>query len=362
MKKRIPGLVVMAALVLTVTTGVSAASASNFVAPYGGGSTWSGAREGANHVLGFSGEGTIPCSNVSFSGMTKESEPEPTSLTVSPELSGCVWLAQPTTIEMGGCKFRFNLGAGTMDIVGCATSIRHAAGGCVKEIGNQNGLGPVTYTKSTEGGLPVITIAAKITNLTFTRGGSGCFGGPGTFSNGTYTGTWKAKGEKLPLAITGTGTGKGATVFYNNGNGSVVCPQRTLKAQTSAPTFASMTVTPSYSNCNFLGQPATINMGGCSYVLHASGGFDIVGSLCYTQPITVTGTAGCTLTISPTSGASGLTYTNGESEGVSAITTGGKATGFTSTTAGVGCITKGTIATDYRSVDTFTAFGGLSIE
>jgi hypothetical protein len=367
-KKKITGLAVIAALALTVATGVSSASASNFVAPYGGGATWNGAREGANHVVGLTGEGAISCSAVSFSGLTKESESEPTSLTVSPEISGCTWLGQPAKFDMGGCKYRFNFGAGqypvgTMDIVGCEKAIRFAYGSgssCETTIGNQNGLGPVTYSKTSEGSATIITAAAKINNLTFTRTGALCSGSNGTFKDGTYNGTWKIKGEKLPLAITGA-PGENKTVFNLVGNGTVSCKKHTLTAQTSVPVFASMGITPSYSECTFLGQSATLKMGGCSYVLHASGGFDIVGSLCYTQPITISGTV-CTVTIPAQSGASGLTYTKGESGGVSTITTGGKATGLTYTASGVGCATVGTLAADYRSVDTFSAGGGLSVE
>ncbi len=362
MKIKTFGLAVAMALTLTALAGASSASAANFFAPNGGATTWSGAREGANHVLTFSGF-AIGCSNVSFTGSTEEGEPEPASLTVTPELNGCTFLGQPATFEINGCKYRFNFGSSTMDIVGCKSPIRHASAGCETTIGNQEGLGPVTYSESTEGGLPVITATANVSNMTYTKQG-GCSGGTGTFKSGAYKGTWKIKGEKLPVSITGVVAPEKATgVFDIAGNGGIGCKSHTLTAQTSVAKFASMTVSPSYSGCTFLGQPTTLNTGGCSYVLHASGGFDIAGSLCASKPITFSIAGGnCTVTIGPKSGGSGLLYTNGGSGASSTVTTGGKTTGLTATVSGPVCITTGTLNANYKSIDVFSASGGLSAE
>ncbi len=361
MKLKSFGLAVAMALALTAVVGPSSASASNFFAPQGGATPWSGAREGADHVFNFTGNQSFGCSNVSlFSGLSLESEPEPSSLSFSPELI-CTFLGQPSTFETGTCKYRFNFAPGTMDIVGCTTPIRWAAAGCVIEVPNQEGLSSVTYSTSSEGGLPVIKATPNLSGITYTREGGGCFGGStGKFTNGTYKGTWKIKaGAKLSASISGS-KAEEKGVFNPIGNGAILCSEHVLSAKSSVAKFASMAVTPAYGKCSFLGQPATMSMGGCSYVLHASGAFEIVGASCASSPITFTA-AGCTVTIGPQKGT-GLTYTNVGSGETSSVTTGGQAKGLTSTAKGAGCITTGTLATDYRAVDSFKAPGGLSVE
>jgi hypothetical protein len=364
------GLTVAMTLALTAFVGVSSASAANFFAPHIGATTWNGAREGENHVLTLGSEVYGGCSKVSFTGVTLESEPEPTSLTVSPETFVCSFLGQPFFIQSGGCELRFNFGSGefpvgTMDIVDCTTAITMGYQGCETTIGEQENLGTVTYSKTTEGGLPVIKATANLSGIKYTRTGFGCFGGnPGTYTNGKYKGTWTIKGEKLPVSITGKRAGSKLAVFEVSGNGYLSCKVHVLATKTPAVAkFASMTVTPSYDECTFYAQPVTMSMGGCHFVLHASGGFDIAGALCASKPITF-GMEGCTVTIGPSSGGTGIFYTNSGSGTSSTVTTdsAGK-TGLLASVSGPICISPGTKNTNYRAVDVFTATpGGLSVE
>jgi hypothetical protein len=368
---KILGIATAMALALTAFAGAGVASANNFkttIAPVG----WTGSLTGKNHVLTV-GE-AFTCSGVGFSGENKiKSSSE---LTVAPELSGCIHNGQgPASFAMHGCKFRFHPGAGpslvgTVDIVGCETPMSNTAVPCITEIGNQSGLGTVTY-KNVATSPSTVTAIAKLSSITYTRS-SGCTGGNGTFNDGTYVGEWTLKGfsnpggvptavevestsaapfirfgaEEAPVTISGTGSGNKA---INGGGNGVNCSVYSLSGTSASTTTEALTLTPSFKGCTVGGEAVPdgfVTAGGCSYVFHVGGSLDIAGATCASNPISAT-RAGCVLTIGPQSGLSGFTgikYTNegsGKLRKIS-LTGSGYIEGVAFTTVGPKCGTAGT--------------------
>jgi hypothetical protein len=384
-KTKTLGIAIAMALALTAIAGAASASASVFLNPGAGaaeGRTWTGVRAGVNHNLTLPGE-SIGCSDVSFSGaMTGPSGKE---ILVAPQLSKCVWGGLPVSFAMNGCKYRLRPGTGTgssstgwLDIVGCASPMSFEAGGCVVQIGSQHGVGTIQYNSTEVEKNKTVNMIANLSGLEFTRKGA-CFGAPGTYTTGTYTGEWlvkgfNSKGEQKPIAVEGTGgTSSGFVVeeapaifggersgtnkaFLDTGsNGTVTCSTRSFAGSSAAVSFEIMTLTPTYSGCKLAGQTASVSTGGCSYEFHRNGGFAIVGGGCAASPISFTA-GGCTVTIGPQSGLSGVTYTNEGAGKLSSLITGGEAKGLTVTAAGFGCSVPGTSSIGvYKAVDRFTA-------
>jgi hypothetical protein len=386
------GLAVAMALALTVLLGASAASAAVFNSPSGGELTWNGTRSGSSHTLKLP-PGQNTCSNVSFSGkMTGFSA---SAITVTPELANCSWLINvgaPVSWSIGTCKYQFNVGEwlgssakGTLDIVGCKTPMRVEALGCETSINNQSGLGSVEYQNTTVEGKPGLLVKANLNNLVWTARGCAGIVPNGTHANGAYIGEWTVKGTQLgeqyalevgaaaikpvsfatgkaPATISGkfgvNQTGYGKAIFATPTVGPVNCKEHKFSGTSGASTFAEMAVTASYGDCQFLGQSTLLNMGGCSYVFDYSGQLDIVGETCASNPITYSA-LGCTVTIGPQSGISGILYGNLGSGALRRVSTGGEATGLTYSLA-TGCPSKGTHSNGaYRSIDEFTTASGL---
>jgi hypothetical protein len=352
--------------------GSASASASQFnvsAAP----ATLNGALLGKNHVLGLiAGEfGEVySCKGVAFSGsvVTKTFK----TFTVNPELSGCSH--SKFTNEgwtMNGCKFQFEAGTsgttGKMSITGCEKPMTNTApGGCTNEIGNQTTTGTVQYTNKAS----TVDLSVYMKNITFTRKGGVCYGGPeGTYNTGEYGGEWtlsslgnsvqyestspppptKFASEEAPANIIGTQQSTKAPTFGSNG--SLFCESTTYGGTMSTLTATSITVVPKYHGCTQYveGIPKYsipdeyISMGGCSYQLPQAGGFSIVGASCAAAPFTVT-IPGCVLTTGPQTVASGFSYTNQGSGKERKVSRGGTAEGLTYTATGEGCIAPGTFS------------------
>jgi hypothetical protein len=359
------GIATAMALALISFAGASAASANLFQAPIAP-TTWNGSLTGKSHALSLNGE-SYTCSGVSFSGEVKNKTTN--EVTVTPQLS-CTRSTFPYAAAwaMHGCKYRFHPGTGpslvgSIDIVGCETPMSTETGeGCRVEIGNQSGLGTVTY-KNVATSPTTVTAVASLTGLTFTRSGP-CTGPKGTFSNGTYTGEWTIKGasipsgapvavevessvapfthfsaEEAPVTIAGVGTGTGSQKRFSGLGGFLVwCSSYTLSGTSASATPEAMTVIPAYSGCTFglEGPPATVSAGECSYVLHANGNIDIAGANCASKPITIT-VPGCVYTFGPQSGFSGNKFTNEGSGKLRAVSVSGLPTGLTYTRTGASC-------------------------
>jgi hypothetical protein len=370
---KILGGAVAMALALTAFVGASAASANWFkseVEP----ETWSGSRAGKNHTLNLGGE-SFSCENVSFSGAASSKSVR--EITTTPELGNCVWVnGSVVGWATNGCKYRFNAGPGselkgTVDITGCEKPMTLSAAGCTITIPNQSGLGPVTY-KNVAGSPKTVTAIAGLTSITYTRSGVCGSGSAGTYSNGTYSGEWTVKGllggvpagveveatspaapslftaEEAPVTLAAS-TLSSATYFKAIGGSLTSCKNYSLSGSSASASTSAITVTPTFKECTVGGEVVPdgfVTAGGCSYVFHVNGTFDIAGATCASHPMTVT-RSGCISTIGPQSGISSeFTYTNQGSGKLRTVAIGGTSgLNITYTSVGSSCASEGTFST-----------------
>lgn len=347
------GVATAMALALIAIAGASSASANWFKSQTES-TNWNGSRAGKNHSLNLGGE-VFSCEKVSFSGgPTSKSV---AAVTTTPELGNCTWInGFVVGWATNGCKFRFNAGPGSelkgsVDIVGCEKPMTFSIVGCTVTIGNQNGLGTVTY-KNVAGSPSTVTAVANLNSITYTRtSGGGCgSGSPGTFSDGTYIGEWTVKGstggvpvgvevestfpappslfaaEEAPVTLSGSRSSGYVTYFKSISSNLTSCKNYSVKGTSATATAGSITLTPTYKECNVGGESVPdnfVSMGGCSYVFHANGTFDIAGGTCASNPITIT-RSGCVAWIGPQTGiASEFTYTNQGSGKLRTVAMGG---------------------------------------
>jgi hypothetical protein len=341
------GIAVAMALALTAFVGAASASASVFQTE-GAGATditkLTGTRGVKAHVLGLGNE-SFSCETVGFSGQWEGAEVS--EATVTPELSGCVNFPYSSVgWQMNGCKYRFHPGTGTttqtvgtVDIAGCEKPMSINTGGCIREIGNQNGIGTVEYKDTTVEGHTVVMVIAKMTGITYSRNTSGaCPGSGGTFNNGTYTGEWKMAGsggaknapmnikvlgtpppppthftaEEAPVTIVGTGSTELPKRIVPLGGNGVTCTKYTLNGTMASTSATTITLVPTYKECTVNTEPVPdgfVNAGSCSFVFHLNGELDVVGAECASKPLSAT-RAGCIATIGPQSGLVGFGYAN----------------------------------------------------
>lgn len=189
-KLRSLGLTLLASLALVACVGTASASAAEINAeeyPV----TISGGVSGGNHELIFAWN-RVSCSTSNLSGNLTEAT---STFDTTPTLSGCNFGGGSSGAwNMNGCKYRFNIGSGTMDIVNCNPKPSWAGGGefpisvsytgCNLFIPSQTGIGPVTFENSGTG----VNIVMKAWNLKYTAEGFSCPGG--SRSDGGYFGTW----------------------------------------------------------------------------------------------------------------------------------------------------------------------------
>jgi hypothetical protein len=360
------GIATAMALALIAVAGASMASANNFKASVEP-ENWGGSLSGKNHTLtledSFGNSEQTACSSVAFSGQTTKKTSS--DLTVTPQLGGCTYLGGSVSWAINGCKYRFHPGAGpalvgSVDIVGCEKPMSLVIGGCVKEIGNQNGIGTVEYKNVGAGSS--VTMIAHLTGIKFTV--SGCIGiSSGTFYKGAYNGEWTVKGatlggapasvevestsaapftkfaaEEAPVTISGVDTRVGSYKRFSGLGGFLVyCSSYSLNGTSATATAETLTVVPSYSGCTFGsgGPAATVSAGECSYVLHANGSMDIAGANCAAKPLTIT-VPGCLYTFGPQS-TSVYTLVNHGSGKLRTVSIGGNPLGLTYTRTGAGC-------------------------
>ncbi len=386
------GLLALTAFAMAMLFGTTSASASDFRAEQSG-IIWAGDAP-SDHAFEFKGAG-YKFANCDNDFISQELSSAEDYVTVEPNtqeetedgtpLLPCKFLGITFYAIMGTCDYRFHPGgeslSGSMDITGCGnTLIEFNHQGCSIKVGNQQHLGSVTYKNVGTGSNRHIVATAKLSGITYTATGSGCLGPEvGTFHDGAYTGTWEISSgagiwaepsappaptefvaEEGPVSFSGAGV-ENKAIFEGFINGTVTCSNHSLSGESATAAPESITISGTYSGCKFLDQNATLSMGGCSYVLHASGGFDIVGATCASNPITVSLTGGgCTATIGPKTGSSGRTYTNAGSGKLRSVTTGGSAPGLPVTVKGEACVVEGTFTNGkYKAVDRFTATNSL---
>lgn len=367
------GVATAMALALIAFVGASAASANWFKSDVES-ETWSGSRAGKNHTLNLGGE-VFSCEKVSFSGTA--SSKSTGAITTTPELGSCAWInGFVVGWATNGCKYRFHAGPGselkgTVDITGCEKPMTMSSAGCTITIPNQSGLGPVTY-KNVAGSPKTVTAIAALTSITYTRSGVCGAGSAGTYSNGTYSGEWTVKGllsgipvgveveatspappslftaEEAPVTLSGSNLSS-ATYFKAIGGSLTSCKSYSLSGSSASASTSTITLTPTFKECTVGGEvvpDGNVSAGGCSYVFHANGTFDIAGATCASNPITVKRT-GCVSTIGPQSGISSeFTYTNQGSGKLRTVAIGGSSgANITYTSVGASCASEGTLST-----------------
>jgi hypothetical protein len=393
------GIAVLAALALTAVAGAGSASAALFSSEVGN-TKWSGTRAEqmqGEYNLSLNGE-VWTCHEANFSSSTVAGKTS-TELTTAQGLAftfspGCVFIGQAVFWNMDGCQYRFHAGAatssvGTMDIVGCKAGLvfSRPSPACRVEIPNQTGLGPVEYKSVGSGSTRAVTIKANITNITFKREGAGCVN-VGTYSNGHYTGEWTVTGsasskqvpvwyefttpvkfatEKAPANIVGE-EGTNNKVFLFPKAGAVWCNKYSLSGTTSTVTTESLSVIPTYTNCEFNGiegiKFGSVKMGGCSLVFHAGGTYDVAGANCASEPITVPVAPTCTVTVGPQSGLPGPVFSElGFGAGRYVHMTSTFEAGLKYTATGKACVSSGTFTDgSYRSDAYLRSATGLWVE
>jgi hypothetical protein len=119
--------------------------------------------------------------------------------------------------------------------------------------------------------------------------------------------------EVEPTILTGVNTN---TFVISMAGANTECTSATLSGTAPLKTEATMTLHPTYSNCTFLGEPATLDTTGCNFVF---GSETVAGKLpveteCTTGYSIKLTSPGCTLTFGPQKDTGGLTVTN-ESSG-----------------------------------------------
>jgi hypothetical protein len=120
-------------------------------------------------------------------------------------------------------------------------------------------------------------------------------------------------GEEITVTSTPDGTGKTAhhlLLFFQIGY--LTCGSVSFHGTVSGKEVAELTLEPEYSECLLQAVPATVQMGGCAYLFHADGTFEIVskaGKSCVTEPMTIFNTS-CLVAIGPQEHPGGITYHN----------------------------------------------------
>jgi hypothetical protein len=144
--------------------------------------------EGA-HTFTAGLNGTISCNTATFTGTSFVTSPQST-IEVAPSYTDCTFLSVPAVqVNMTGCTYKFetpsNKEGSVLVVCPKGQKIHFEASLCKVEVGPQT-VGNVTYTN-----LPTtpasVTVTSKVTGITYTAG-VGC-AVPGTFNNGTYSGS-----------------------------------------------------------------------------------------------------------------------------------------------------------------------------
>ncbi len=200
---KVLGLALVAVLALTALVGSTAQANENgkfTAATYP--STSSGIDTGTHEFT--AAGGSVKCSHGTFSGTSSEAS---TTQTITPVYEECTAFGfVGATVTMNGCDYMFHLtgtGAGgsyngNVDIV-CPTGkeITVDAGPCTIHIPGQNGLGAVTFTNATSGGISDIVNHANVSGIkgSLVKNNFLCFFTAGPFTNGTYTGSTTITGK-----------------------------------------------------------------------------------------------------------------------------------------------------------------------
>jgi hypothetical protein len=194
--KRIKILVAAVAAVLALSVLPSIASAASGFTADKYPVALNGVGTGGSHYLGFN-SAVLTCSEAT---MTGEASSSSAAQRVYPNLTGCKSSSE-TAFAMNGCSLTLHPGTevlsgqfnGTFDIgpAGCGPITTTVAPGCKITIPAQAGLG-AEFTNSGVGNNALVTVKANASGLKYTQS-SLCENG--SFSNGTWKGSWAVKGQ-----------------------------------------------------------------------------------------------------------------------------------------------------------------------
>ncbi|MGC1166347.1 MAG: hypothetical protein WA862_09570 [Solirubrobacterales bacterium] len=346
---RTVGLAVLTALALTAMLGAAAASASSKFTSVDGSYPVSLAGTVAGEFNLSTGPAqAVFCQLGSVTGTLSGASESLDGSLGSPKCSD--FGSKP--LNMNGCKFIFHSGSdnasfglskGTFDIgpAGCGRiTFKSFSCGATTSYPAQTGLA-ASYENT--GGNNVI-IRLEASNLKYTRTGT-C--GAGSYTNGHLSGggLWTLAGgegkavqvvqdshapefeaESYPATISGAQSGTSA---FDGGSGGRIlqneCKKGTVASSLSAASTA-LSISPSYSECKFLGVNSTVTTNGCTYASHVdskvesgkySGLMDISCPAGKAIEIKMGNPASpaCVATIGAQSGLSGMTYENDTSSG-----------------------------------------------
>lgn len=136
----------------------------------------------------------IECKKATYTGEVNKAVQE---LEVLPSYSECNVFGAAATVNMEGCKYRFNANTNDVDLVCPAGKVVKATvGTCEVQFGSQEGLKSITYVNN--GGPPkTVTVEAAVTGVKYnkTKDGALCpLAGTGEKADGEFTGDTLVKG------------------------------------------------------------------------------------------------------------------------------------------------------------------------
>jgi opacity protein-like surface antigen len=136
-------------------------------------------------------------------------------------------------------------------------------------------------------------------------------------------------------------TEAGSNSVFDAAGASISCTSGTFTGTQAAKTAETVTVTPAYSGCTFLGiLNVPVEMHGCQYTFHANGETDVTGASC--TGITFEAT-GCKVEVKKQNGLKEVTYTNIGAGTTREVTVTPHVTGITYTSSGL-CPKNGTFS------------------
>jgi trypsin-like peptidase len=155
----------------------------------------------------------------------------------------------------------------------------------------------------------------------------------------------KFRSELAETAVTSTadGTGKTAHHVIEAGGATLTCASASFEGTQTGTAARELALAATYKECTYGGVATTVSMGGCGYVFHSSGEFDIssrTGKSCATEPMKWE--AGkCKIEVLPSFAHELLTFNTIKPGTVNEVTTGINVTGITYKATGEGCAKKG---------------------
>lgn len=359
MKKRfsIIGLALLAALALSAVAGAAGASASQFRAQQYP-ATITGT-QGTAQKLNLNGT-TIKCSNTTATATAASAS---STLELTPAYSGCTIGGLAATSSSNGCQLTYASTSesapltGTLGVkCGAGAAIEFKQGTCVFSIPAQSGVGGLEFTNAGTGSTRTVTTTYGVSGLSYTAG-SGC-GSPGSFSNGTLTGSSVLKGS-VGLRQVGVYVGNAQvenapqfqasyypaivessspTSFLWNFNGTTIKCNTALASSNLASASPELRQAVAFAGCTAGGIEFTVSATGCTFNDYVEGGaFSGGRELACAPGQEMTLTWGTCVIKFPSQNMSGsVTYTNGESGGVKNVGVGFSASGV-KYTGGIGC-------------------------